>query len=382
MKNVLKSFAVMMVVLLSLFLLRTKEKEIDSSWNIYQSSTMKRLTSSEQDFTQVIDKIVKEEQPQEIWSSEEFKQRLSEAFSMNDPCLVESILEEKHPVADSEIWSVGNSLLFNSTDGALDRLFSHAKSPLYGSAIEDSEDSTIQYFNALLYMDRLKGLPSDANPLRSYAKAKDIFSSLAEKDPTNGIYNFYLAQALKITGAEKREVDNAFIYSANAKNFDPIYQSIFDQYMKRSMDNVAKFAWAVRFLQKAAFPDFQYGARVLSNWAKESDTGKWIARRISNRLVSIGEKYRADSPGYLYSYQEYLIGTDLKLSVAGLKEKSWSDYAEKMQEARELISKRDNNVLDAESALYSSWLIEGQGGCSKAVWNNLLKTYALKTTAL
>ncbi|RZA09245.1 MAG: tetratricopeptide repeat protein, partial [Proteobacteria bacterium] len=278
------------------------------------------------------------------WSRDEFQGRLSDAFSRNDPCAVIGLLSEEAAVSPQKFLTAGMEVLFKQQRGRedlLEELYVREDSPLFGVPQEDSRRKETRFLNALVESNQLSGYGEEAdakNPHRDTEKAIATFKELLAEEPDNGAYQFFLAQALRQSGEKKTEVERAYANAAEAKKFDPYYQGIYDNLQNLAFDNLATFAWVYSYMQRAPVPDFSAASRNLRGWALSNDTGKWIAGRLAKRLVDVGTRYKANSPGYKFSQIEYLIGQNLKYTVDGRWEKNWEETTEKMREARAFIA--------------------------------------------
>src|SRR5690606_36346277 len=127
-------------------------------------------------------------------------------------------------------------------DPLLQELFATSESPLMGKPNEESRRPETRFFNALLFSNQLEGYQESrdnphANPFRNMEKAITTFQELASEDEENGAPNFFLAQALRYTGAKKEESENAFQQSSKASRFDPHYQKLYDRLLEISFGN-------------------------------------------------------------------------------------------------------------------------------------------------
>jgi hypothetical protein len=321
-----------------------------------------------------------------VWSKADFQAKLEDAFQKNDPCAVEDLLHNTKDAAPRDFWSAGMAVLLGQSrggkDSVLEELFASPDSPLYGIPREDSKRLETRFFNALLYSGQLRGLEeaeegAHRHGMRNYEKAVDIFKTLAQEEPENGAYSYFLAGALKQSGAKKEEVHAAFSQAAKASKFDPFYQSLFDGLQSAAYQNVAAFAWVHSFLESGPGPDYEIGTRYLKYWAHNEEPGKWIAFRIAKRLIEVGTKYKTHSPGYQFSHSEYLLGQNLKYTIEGRMEKSWEDYMNKMREAQDFISEVPKPVTDSEVHLYRG-RIESKPSCGPEAWRSLFAAYKAK----
>jgi hypothetical protein len=318
------------------------------------------------------------------WSKDEFQGRLSDAFQRNDPCAVLGLLAEEASVAPQKFLTAGMEVLFRQQRGRhdlLEELFTREDSPLFGVPQEDSRRKETRFLNALVQSNQLTGYGEEEdvkNPHRDPEQAINTLRELIAEEPDNGAYQFFLAQALRQNGEKKTEVDRAYANAAEARRFDSFYQGVYDQLQNLAYDNLATFAWVYSYMHRAPVPDFNTAQRNLRYWASTNDTGKWIAGRLAKRLVSVGERYKATSPGYLYSQMEYLMGQNLKYTVEGRWEKKWEETAEKMRENRAFIAETPESVTNAELELYQG-VLEGEAReCNFATWQTLYDAYRAK----
>lgn len=317
------------------------------------------------------------------WSRPEFEAKLEEAFQKNDPCAVLELLRSTRDAAPREFWSAGMAVLLSQAHQKppLEDLLARPDSPFYGQPRDDAKDLETRFFNALLYSGQMRGVDDDEGSrrhgLRNYEKAIEIFKALAQEDVENGAYSYFLAGALKQSGAKKEEVHAALNQAAKASRFDPFYQSLFDELQAAAYQNVAAFAWVHSFLEMGPAPDYEVGTRYLKYWAHNEEPGKWIASRLAKRLIDLGAKYKTASPGYQFSRSEYLLGQNLKYTVEGRMEKSWEDYMTKMREAQDFISETPKPVQDAEVSLYRD-RIESKPSCGPDAWKSLYAAYKEK----
>ncbi|MGZ3651038.1 MAG: hypothetical protein ACXVB9_03885 [Bdellovibrionota bacterium] len=320
-----------------------------------------------------------------VWSKTEFQTRLEEAFQKNDPCAVLELLHNTKDAAPREYWSAGMAVLLSQAHDkqpVLEELLANPESPIYGQPKEDSKQRETRFFNALVYSGQLRGLEeNDDSPHRhgprNLDKAIETFKALAQEDPDNGAYSYFLAGALRQGGAKKEEVHAALGQASKAPKFDTFYQSLFDELQTAAYSNVAAFAWVHSFLDAAPTPDYEIVTRYLKYWGHTEEPGKWIAYRLAKRLVEIGSKYKTHSPGYQFSRSEYLLGENLKYTIEGRMEKSWEDYMNKMREAQDFISESPKPVLDSEINLYRE-RIETKPSCGPDAWKSLYAAYRAK----
>lgn len=322
------------------------------------------------------------------WSREIYQSRLDEAFRRNDPCSVVALLQEEASVAPETRLAAGmQTILKRSRDSqpVLEELFAE-NSPLLGKPFEESRRPETRFLNALVYSNQLMGYDSDANhphrnSHRNTERAVEILRELEQEDPANGAYSYFLAHALRQGGAKKEEVEAAYVQAAKAARFDTFYQAAFDTLQGLAYDNLATFAWVYTYLKGAPVPDFGSGTRNLRSWASNSDTGKWIANRLAKRLIDTGTRNKNESPGYLYSPMEYILGYNLRYTVGGLPEKSWEEYTDRMKEVRAFIGETPPAVDLAEIELYKSLFSgsrSGGGDCSFSTWQSLFEAYKSK----
>jgi hypothetical protein len=317
-----------------------------------------------------------------VWSKEDFQSRLGDAFQRNDPCAVLGVLSEEALVAPQKFLTAGMEVLLRQQRGRhelLEELYTREDSPLFGVPQEDSRRKETRFLNALVQSNQLNGYGEEEgvkNPHRDAEKAVATFRELIAEEPDNGAYQYFLAQALRQTGEKKPEVDRAYANAAEARRFDSFYQGIYDQLQNLAYDNVATFAWVYSYMRRAPIPEFN--TAPLRYWASTNDTGKWIAGRLAKRLVSVGEHYKASSPGYLYSQIEYLSGQNLKYTVEGRWERKWEETAEKMRENRAFIAETPESVTNAELELYQGVLEGTPSECNFATWQTLFDAYRAK----
>ncbi len=323
--------------------------------------------------------------PEASWSKTEFQTKLEEAFQKNEPCAVLELLRNTMDAAPREFWSAGMAVLLGHSrenSPLLEELLARPDSPFYGTPKDNSPRLETSFFNALVYSGQLRGLgEGDDSPRRhgnrNLEKSIEIFRELAQKDPENGVFSFFLSSALRQNGAKKEEVRAALSQAAKASHFDPFYQSIFDNLQTLAFVNAATFAWVHAFLDSMPMPDYELGIRYLKYWAHSEEPGKWIASKLAKRMVELGSKYKKQSPGYQFSRSEYLLGQNLKFTVEGRMEKSWEEYMNLMREAQEFISESPRPVIDAEISLYRE-RIESKRGCGPDVWKTLYTAYRAK----
>jgi hypothetical protein len=316
------------------------------------------------------------------WSKADFQAKLEESFQKNDPCAVLDLLHRATNVAPSEFWSSGMAVLLNqSKNEALLELLTKPNSPLYGQTFEDPKTPEARFFNALSNSGQLHAIDVDEEAHRhgprNLEKAIETFKALAQENPENGAYSFFLAGALRQNGANKEEVHAAFSAAAKASHFDPFFQHLFDELTTVAYSNAAAFTWVYSFLESGPAPDYEIGTRYLKFWAHSEEPGKWVAHKIAKHLVDIGTSYKTNSPGYQFSRNEYLLGQNLKYTVDGTMEKSWEEYSNKMKTAQNFISEIPKPVKDSEINLYRE-RIEAKPNCGPDAWKSLFAAYKAK----
>jgi hypothetical protein len=319
--------------------------------------------------------------PEAQWSKELFQEQLEDAFRRQDPCAVLALLREKAPVSPEDRWAAGMEVLLNlgmgKPDPALLELFAKP-SPLYGTADESSRRPETRFFNALLFSGQFEGGGDQRGSSRDNEKAVATLKELSQEEPDNGAYFYFLAQALRQSGEKKQEVDNAYIYAGKAPKFETYYQKLYDRLLGISYRNLATFTWAYVYLHEAPKPNFTSGTRNLRYWASDSDTGKWIGNLIAKKLIDTGGKMKSESPGYLYSHDEYMLGYGLRYGIEGRAEKNWNEYIERMQEARNFISEAPAAVGEAASELYMDQFAGRNDECRWSAWQSLFEAYKAK----
>lgn len=317
---------------------------------------------------------------QSDWSKERFQENLASAFRRKDPCAVLALLRKDAPVAPADLITAGMEVLLRQEkDPLLHELFAK-RSPLFGVPDEESKRPETRFFNALLLSRQLGGL-EERNLPRDNEKAVALLKELSQGDPDNGAYDYFLAQALRQSGEKKQEVDNAYIYAGKAPKFETFYQKLYDRLLAISYRNMATFTWVYVFLHHAPAPDFSRGTRNLRYWASDSDTGKWIGNLVARKLIDTGARYKAQSPGYLYSHEEYILGYGLRYSIEKRAEKNWEDYVNRMKEARNFISETPPALGIAASDLYKDFFEGRDGDCRWASWQSIYETYKAKKSA-
>lgn len=318
---------------------------------------------------------------QEEWSKELFQEQLEEAFRRQDPCTVLALLREEAPVSPEDRWAAGMEVLLNLGMGGADPLLAElfaGPSPLYGTPNENSRRPETRFFNALLFSNQFEGGGGDRNPHRDSDKSIALLRELSQEEPENGAYQYFLAQALRQSGEKKQEVDNAYIYAGKAPKFESFYQKLYDRLLEISYRNLATFTWVYVYLHEAPKPNFTSGTRNLRYWASDSDTGKWIGNLIAKKLIDTGAKLKGESPGYLYSHDEYMLGYGLRYGIEGRAEKNWNEYIERMQEARDFISEAPEAVGEAASELYMDQFAGRNNECRWSAWQSLFEAYKAK----
>ena len=316
------------------------------------------------------------------WSKADFQAKLEDAFQKNDPCAVQELLHNTKDAAPRDVWSAGMAVLLSSSkQPALEELLASPESPFYGQPRDDAKTIEARFFDALAYSGQLRVLEDDDSPRhqgpRNLDKAIEIFKALQQEDGENGAYAYFLAGALRQSGAKKEEVHAALGQAAKASHFNPFYQKLYDELQTAAYSNVAAFSWVHSFLDMAPTPDYEIVTRYLKYWAHTEEPGKWISLRLAKRLVEVGSGYKTHSPGYQFSRSEYLLGENLKYTVEGRMEKSWEDYMNKMREAQDFISEAPKPVLDSESNLYRE-RIESKPSCGPDAWKQLYAAYKAK----
>lgn len=322
-----------------------------------------------------------------VWSKEEFQGLLNDAFQRNDPCAVVALASEDAPVAPQKMLVAGMEVLMRQQRDRpelLEELFTREDSPLLGNVQEESRRKETRFFNALVQSGQLvnsAGEDEERVSFKDTEKAIATFRELMAEEPDNGAYQFFLAQALRQSGEKKEEMERAYANAAEAKRFDTFYQGIYNNLQELAYENLATFAWVYTYLHRAPAPDFGAAQRNLRGWAMRSDTGKWIANRLAKRMIDTGARYKASSPGYLYSQTEYVMGHNLRYTVEGRWEKNWEETAEKMREVRAFIGETPEAVVNAELELYQGVLEGTKADCNWATWQNLFDAYRAKNGA-
>lgn len=319
-----------------------------------------------------------------VWSKPVFQSRLEDAFRRNDPCAAVAVWGEPSSVSPETRIAAGMDVLLSrqrEQHPLLEELFSEG-SPWLGKPQEASRRLETRFLNALLYSNQLNGYEFNAenpqrNAHRNNERAIEIFRELAQEDSENGAYSFFLAQALRQSGAKKEEVEAAYAQAAKGPRFETFYQAFLDTLQSVAYENLATFAWVYSYLKSAPIPDFQSGSRNLRNWASGNDTGKWVAGRIANRLIDTGNRYKAQSPGYEYSQIEYILGYGLRYAVTGRAEKDREEYMERMQEVRNFIGEAPESAKHAQLELYRQMFGKSQD-CNFSTWQALYDAYRAK----
>jgi hypothetical protein len=263
----------------------------------------------------------------------------------------------------------------------LTELYTSPDSPMFGRIQPDSRRKETRFLNALVNSDQLEGFAGQEpgkNRYRDYDKAIETFRELAAEDPENGAPSFFLAQSLRASGAKKEEVEAALADAAKAKRFDAYYQGVYDSLQSLAYDNLATFTWVYSYLHRAPVPDYNYAKNALLGWAQRSDTGKWVAARLSNRLIDTGEHYKQESPGYLFSHLEYVLGHNVRFTVDGRWQKNWNETVEKMAEVKNFIAETSPAVNNAEVELYRDVIAGRAEECHFSTWQALFDAYRAK----
>lgn len=321
------------------------------------------------------------------WSKSEFQGRLEEAFEKGDPCAVIETLQQRKDAAPRDFWSAGMAVLLGHTgesSALLEELLASRDSPFYGQAKEESRSKEGRFFNALIYSGQLQGIDEEEDQPRrgprNNDRAIEIFKELIQEDPDNGAYSYFLATALRQSGAKKEEVHAALGQASRTPKFDAFYQGIFDQLQKLAYGNAATFTWAYSFLESMPAPDYAPGIRYLKYWAGLEEPGKWTAHRFAKRLVEVGAKFKSGSPGYQFSRKEYMLGQNLKFTVEGKQEKSWKEYNDHMQESHAFISETPRPVVEAEISLFGERIVDDhKRSCAPEAWKSLFAAYKAKS---
>jgi hypothetical protein len=321
------------------------------------------------------------------WTLVGFQKRLEEAFRKGDPCMVMALIEDEAPVSPAVKWAAGMEVFLRwseSSDPLLKKLFASTASPIYGNFDLGSEAQPKE----ILFMKALRasnqwtdGMDGEENRLsfKEVDEAVNSLKALAQEDPENGIYNLFLGQALRLIGAKKEEVESAYVQASKAPKFEAFYQRIYDQLLSSSFTNTATFVWAYAFLHQTPEPNFSNVVRNLKNWAADSEPGKWIASKLAKRMIDLGVKYKAESPGYLISQQEYLLGHSLKYAIDSRISSNREELMAKMKEAKDFISEIPAPVGAAEAEIFMGRIQpNGDSVCNWSSWQNLYDYYRAK----
>lgn len=317
------------------------------------------------------------------WSKEKFQIQLNEAFAANDPCAVRELLTQLNNAPASQFWSAGMAVLLarqRERNPLLEELLGNEDSPLYGRPAEGSRRIQTRFFNALAYADMLdagdKRLVKRSSQFHNFEKAASELKDLMQEDPDNGAYAYYLAEVLRRSGAKKEEAQAAFLQAGKAARFNTFYQNTYDALLSSAYENAAAFAWVYNFIPNAAFPEST--TRNLKAWAKESETGRWIAQKISKKFIDLGVEYKNRSPGYLYSRAEYISGQNLRYTINGLVDRDRDDFFKKMKEAQDFISQQPPSVTEAEANIYRSLISNDPHDCAPDSWKTLFESFRQK----
>lgn len=321
------------------------------------------------------------------WTLESFQSRLEEAFRKGDPCMVVSLIEEDAPVAPSVKWAAGMDVFLRWTENSsplLNKLLASTASPIYGNFEigADVKAKEILFMKALRASNQWNdGGNGEENRLsfKEVDEGVNILKTLAQEDPENGIYNLFLGQALRLIGAKKEEVESAYVQASKAPKMEAFYQGIYDQLLASSYTNPATFVWAYSFLHHTPEPNFANVVRNLKNWASDSEPGKWIASKIAKRMIEMGVKYKSESPGFLISQQEYLLGHNLKYALDSRLSNDREELMAKMKEAKDFISEVPPSVGAAEAEIFMGRIQPGGDSvCNWSSWQNLFDYYKAK----
>ncbi|MGZ3693381.1 MAG: hypothetical protein ACXWQO_04265 [Bdellovibrionota bacterium] len=318
----------------------------------------------------------------EGWSKEKFQAELEEAFSNEDPCAVNALMSQLNDAPPAQFWAAGMAAFLahlRHRNPLLEELFAAEDSPIYGKPSETSRNRETRFFNALLFsgmMTPVDHVNTKPERYRNYEKAIAELRDLAQQDPENGAYSYYLAESLKRSGAKKEEVQSAFVQAGKAPQFNSFYQGAYDALLSSAYDNAAAFAWVYSFLPVVAVPELN--TRSLKNWASDNETGKWIAQKLAKKFSEMGSEYKQKSPGYFYSHLEYISGQNLKYTLSGLVDKDREEFFKKMKEAQEYISEQPQAVTNAEASIYMN-MIDQRQSCSPESWKSLFEAYRQKT---
>jgi hypothetical protein len=319
------------------------------------------------------------------WTIENFQSRLEDAFRRADPCMVMNLAMEAAPVPPATKWAAGMSIFFRWVDDSnpvLRELYATSQSPIYGGINTNSKTKEALLFQALLNSNQWNfDREGEQNRVsfKEVDEAVNQLKALAQEDPENGVYSFFLGQALRLMGAKKEEVESAYIQSSKATKFDPFYHRLNDELLKLSYVNMATFVWVYSFLHRSPEPDFSFAVRNLKNWASDSEPGKWIASKLAKRLTELGAKYKTESTGYLISQQEYLLGFGLKYAIDSRVSEDREELVKRMKEAKDFISEIPSNVGAAEAELFMGRIQSEQNdACNWSSWQSLYESYQAK----
>jgi hypothetical protein len=319
------------------------------------------------------------------WTTENFQSRLEDAFRRADPCMVMNLVSESAPVPPATKWAAGMSVFFRWVEDSspvLRELYATSQSPIYGGTIANSKTKEVLFFQALQNSNQWKIDREEEQSRVSFKEVDEAINQmkvLAQEDPENGVYSFFLGQALRLLGAKKEEVESAYSQSSKAQRFDPFYQGLNDELLKLSYSNMATFVWIYSFLHRSPEPDFSYAVRNLRNWASDSEPGKWIASKLAKKLTELGAKYKLESPGYLISQQEYLLGYGLKYAIDSRVSEDREELVKRMKEAKDFISEIPAAVGAAETELFMGRIQPEQNElCNWSSWQSLYESYKAK----
>jgi len=322
---------------------------------------------------------------QRNWSEKDFEKELQLAFRKNNPCAALDLMEESAQISPAITFSAGmrSLLTFVGEDkAALLVSFGDARSPLFGAGVSgtelDATSASIRFLEALLLSGNLDWPEGAGNSKRSMERALEILEKLGFEDPENGVIFYFIGQVKRFLGRSKEEVREAYTLASKTTKFNPYYQDLYDQLLKISYKNVATFAFVHRFLEAAPSPNYNEGLRYIRYWAQSEEPGKWVANRISKKLIELGEKHKKESPGYLYQQKEYVEGQNLKLTVEGRPEKDWESYVNKMKEAKDFMSDWPPQARLAQAGLLQSVLSNKKNSCDSQVWKQLYEAYKNK----
>ncbi len=322
---------------------------------------------------------------QKEWTLKDFQSELEDAFRKGDPCGVSALLEQEAPISPAIKWAAGMEVFLRwveNSNPTLTDLFASSDSPLYGySAVAQSGREKI-FFQALRASGQWNDGEEDGAERISFKEVDEAVNqlkALSQEDPENGIYSFFLAQALRLMGAKKEEVESAYIQASKASKFDAFYQNRYDELLKLSYANMGTFSWVYLFLHSAPEPNFSIAVRNLRNWASDSEPGKWISSKLAKKLIDMGVRYKTESPGYLISQQEYMLGHSLKYSFDSRFTNDREELVTKMKEAKDFISEVPGAVGAAEAEIFMSQVpLKGVQECNWSSWQNLYDSYKAK----